>query len=60
MTSAIAAPNQQTGNEPLKANGFQQILLDIPLNDVICAGTAKGTGKSFWIVLKEFFVAFIF
>ena len=52
MTSAIAAPNQQTGNEPLKANGFQQILLDIPLNDVICAGTAKGTGKSFWIVLK--------
>ena len=31
--------------------GFSRSL-DIPLNDVICAGAAKGTGKSFWIVLK--------
>ena len=51
MTGTIAPPPAPAG-ETLKPNAFQQILLDVPLNDVICAGTAKGVGKSFWVVLR--------
>ena len=51
MTGTIASP-RSSGQETLSPNPFQQILLDVPLNDVICAGTAKATGKSFWIILR--------
>ncbi|KZR93109.1 Terminase-like family protein [Synechococcus sp. MIT S9509] len=51
MTGTVAAGGS-TERQILQTNPFQQILLDVPLNDVICAGTAKATGKSFWIVLR--------
>ena len=52
MTGTIASGGATSEQKILQANAFQQILLDVPLNDVICAGTAKATGKSFWIVLR--------
>ena len=52
MTASIPQPGAIAGPEQIKANSFQQILLDVPLNDIICAGTAKATGKSFFIVLR--------
>ena len=51
MTGTLASP-KSSAQETLSPNPFQQILLDVPLNDVICAGTAKATGKSFWIILR--------
>lgn len=45
-------PQEEQGYVPLKPNPLQQVMLDVPLNDFACFGTAKGTGKSTGIVLK--------
>jgi len=42
------APMQQV--QPLAPNRLQSLMLDCPLDDVACFGTAKGTGKSFGIL----------
>jgi hypothetical protein len=42
------APIQQ--QQTLAPNRMQQLMLDVPLDDVLCMGTAKGTGKSFGVV----------
>jgi hypothetical protein len=47
-----AAPEQPSGYQPLRPNFLQQILLDCPVNDIVFAGTAKGTGKSVGCVLR--------
>ena len=45
-------PQVEQGYVPLAPNPLQQVMLDIPLNDFACFGTAKGTGKSTGIVVK--------
>ena len=45
-------PQEQQAYQALQPNPLQQVMLDVPLNDFACFGTAKGTGKSTGIVLK--------
>ena len=45
-------PQVEQGYVPLSPNPLQQVMLDIPLNDFACFGTAKGTGNITGIVVK--------
>jgi hypothetical protein len=48
-TATAPAPQQQ--QQQIEPNPMQRVMLQAPLDDHLCLGTAKATGKSFGIVL---------